>query len=255
MMAKQSYNTHAVVERTFEIINLLIERRSVGVTELANEFDIPKTTAHTYLKTLENTGHTINKNGEYYLSFRLLHQAGKMRHKSSLYRVGRNEVDKLARKVGEAVNLGICEGTKRILIYSAEGEDAVWDDVPIGSRTPLNLTAMGKAILAFRSDEFLDYFVGSGGIGIATKHSIRNREDLIEDIERIRERGYSIEDNEHIIGVQAFGVPILSDNEEVIGAISVAGPTSRLNSEKIESELVEQLREHANVIELKLERY
>ena len=254
-MGKSDKNSHTVVKRALNIMKILTENEHIGVTELANELCIPKTTAHSYLKTLENTGYAINKSGRYRLSFQVLQTAGKLRHKTPLYQAGRREVDKLSRKIEEAVNLGIDEKGERILIYTAEGENAVWDDTPVGSRTPLNLTAIGKAILAFQSNQYVDEFLKSGNLVGTTEKSITSPEKLEDDLKVIRDRGYSIENNEHIVGVRAFGVPILTDNREVVGAISITGPDSRLRSEKVEQEFTELLKERSNVIELKLERY
>ncbi|WP_224337671.1 IclR family transcriptional regulator [Haloprofundus halobius] len=244
----------SVMERTFEIVEHLTAVEETGVTELANQLNIPKTTAHSYLKTLENTGYAINQDGRYRLSLRILLHGGQLRHSFSLFQTGRAEVDRLARETGEAVNLGVHEDGERVIIYGSEGENAIWDDVPVGSRTPLNLTAMGKAMLAFRSDEFVEDFVEEHGLAKTTKHSITDQGKLFEDLEATRQREYSIESEEHIVGVRAFGVPVRKNTGEVIGAMSVAGPNSRLASRDTEEKLVERLKEAVNIVELQHEQ-
>lgn len=244
-----------VMERTFEIVEHLAVVEETGVTELADQLGIPKTTAHSYLKTLENTGYAINENGRYRLSLRILLHAGQLRHSFSLFQTGRSEVDRLARETGEAVNLGVHEDGERVIIYGSEGENAIWDDVPVGSRTPLNLTAMGKAMLAFRSDEFVEDFIQEYGLAKTTEHSITDEERLFEDLEATRRRGYSIEGEEHIVGVRAFGVPVRESDSKVIGAMSIAGPNSRLASRETEEKLVERLKEAVNIVELQLDQY
>lgn len=254
-MSNKSKDSLSVVERTFEILEHITAVEWVGVTELADQLDIPKTTAHSYLKTLENTGYAINEDGKYRLSLRILLHAGQLRHSFPLFQTGRSEVDRLARETGEAVNLGVHEEGERVIIYNSEGENAIWDDVPIGARTPLNLTAMGKAILAFRPKEFAENFYQENGLSKTTEHSITNKEQLFEDLEATRQRGYSIEAEEHVVGVRAFGVPIRETNGDVIGAMAVAGPTSRLTAQKAEEKLVERLKEAVNIVELQYEQY
>lgn len=245
----------SVVERAFEIIEHLSTTEKTGVTELARELDIPKTTAHSYLKTFEKKGYAINEGGEYRLSLRILLHAGRLRHSSALYQVGRPQVDRLARETGEAVNLGVPEDGQRVIIYGAEGENAVWDDVPLGSRTPLNLTAIGKAILSYWPESRLKTFLDEHTLGSTTEHSLDTEEALVDEIEATCDRGYSIENEEHIVGVRAFGMPITTNDGTVIGAISITGPNSRLGQEETEPKLVNELKQTANIIKLRYEQY
>lgn len=253
-VSNENKQSLSVMERTFEIIEHLVEVQETGVTELADQLEIPKTTAHAYLKTLEKTGYAVNENGRYRLSLRILLHAGQLRHSYSLFQTGRSEVDRLARRTGEAVNLGIHEDGERVIIYGSEGENAIWDDVPVGSRTPLNLTAIGKAILAYRSEEFVENFLHERGFGRTTENSITDEERLVEDLKETQRRGYSIENEEHIVGVRAFGAPVRESNGNVIGAMSIAGPNSRLVSQDREDELVGKLKEAVNIVELQHEQ-
>lgn len=245
----------SVVERSFKILEHLAEVDSTGVTELARKMDIPKTTAHSYLKTFEKMGYAINEDGKYRLSLQILLHAGRLRHSFALYKTGRPQIDRLARETGEAVNLGVPEAGQRVIIYGSEGEDAVWDDVPLGSRTPLNLTAIGKAILSGWSASRLEAFLTEHPLGSTTEHSLDTETALIDDIEATRNRGYSIESEEHILGVRAFGMPITTSDGTVIGAISITGPNSRLRQEETETELMNQLRQTANIITLRYQQY
>jgi DNA-binding IclR family transcriptional regulator len=245
----------SVVERAFNILEQLAATESTGVTELAEKMDIPKTTAHSYLKTFEKMGYAINDGGQYRLSLRILLHAGRLRHSFALYKVGRPQVDRLARETGEAVNLGVPEAGQRVIIYGAEGENAVWDDVPLGSRTPLNLTAIGKAILSGWSESRLEAFLTEYTLGSTTEHSLDTEAALLDDIGATRDRGYSIESEEHILGVRAFGIPITTSDGAVIGAISLTGPNSRLRQEETETELVNKLQQTANIITLRYQQY
>jgi DNA-binding IclR family transcriptional regulator len=172
-----------------------------------------------------------------------------------LYKLGRPQVDRLARETGEAVNLGVPEAGQRVIIYGAEGENAVWDDVPLGSRTPLNLTAIGKAILSGWSASRLEAFLTEHTLGSTTDHSLDTETALLDDIDATRDRGYSIENQEHIVGVRAFGMPITTSDGTVIGAISITGPNSRLRQGETETELVNKLEQTANIITLRCQQY
>jgi DNA-binding IclR family transcriptional regulator len=243
------------MERGFSVIEHLAEVGETGVTELADELSVPKTTAHSYLRSLENLGYAINDDGTYRLSLRIILHAGRLRHSLPLYQVGRLQVDRLARETGEAVNIGVPEDGERVIVYGSEGENAVWDDVPLGSRTPLNLTAIGKAILSHWSDERLQAFLDERTLESTTEHSITDEDELREELRVTRERGYAIEQEEHIVGVRAFGMPIRGSDGTVIGGISITGPNSRLGQDDVKNELVDKLRETANIIELRHSQY
>lgn len=217
--------------------------------------DIPKTTAHSYLKTLEKIGYATNEDGEYRLSLRILLHAGRLRHSSALYNIGRPQVDRLARETGEAVNLGVSEAGQRVIIYGAEGENAVWDDVPLGSRTQINLTAIGKAILSAWPESRVEAFLAEHTLGSTTKHSLDTKGPLLDDLEATHDRGYSIENEEHIIGVRAFGMSITTSDGTVIGAISLTGPNSRLEQGGTETDFIHKLQQTANIITLRYQQY
>jgi DNA-binding IclR family transcriptional regulator len=100
-----------------------------------------------------------------------------------LYQAGQYQVDRLARDTGEVVNLDIPENGERVIIYGAEGENAVWDDATIGTRTPLNLTAIGKASLSSLSESELQPFFQKYNPGNKTEHSLSTQEEIRDDIE------------------------------------------------------------------------
>uniref|UniRef100_UPI003EBCF134 IclR family transcriptional regulator domain-containing protein n=1 Tax=Halarchaeum sp. P4 TaxID=3421639 RepID=UPI003EBCF134 len=80
--------------------------------------------------------------------------------------------------------------------------------------------------------------------------TITDEEELFAELERTRERGYAIDDEERLRGLRCVAAPILSNEDRVLGAVSIAGPTNRLQGELFEEELPERLLETVNVIEL-----
>ena len=80
-----------------------------------------------------------------------------------------------------------------------------------------------------------------------------DEEELVAEFEATRQRGYSVENEEHIVGVRAFGMAIERSDRTVIGAISITGPNSRLSQDDVEGQLVDNLREAVNIIQLRYE--
>ena len=116
------------------------------------------------------------------------------------------------------------------------------------------MTALGKALLAQLPDDEIERIVERHGLPAATENTITEVEPLLEEIERVREQGYSIEDEEHHDGIQAIGVPVpYVENPPVFTAISVSGPKSRIKTNI--QELLNEIQSTVNVIELEYEYY
>lgn len=251
--ADEPAKTIGAVESTFTIVEELEEAGAMGVSELAEAVDLPKSTVHVHLQTLTDAGYVRKDGRNYRLSLRFLEVGGRQRQRSKLYQAAKPEVDKLSRATGEVANLGIEEGGKRVLLYTAEEPGGIFDNAPVGEQTYMHWTSLGKAMLAFESDERVEEIVDRHGLPQATEHTITTRDALRTELEETRERGYSIEDEDRRDGVMAFATPIEDPETEVIGAVSVSGPRTRFAEN--EADLVEELQNAANIITLKHKHY
>lgn len=240
------------VEKSLDIIEAIDAYGTIGPTELAEELGIHKSTAYTHLRTLDERGYAVKEDGEYRLSFRFLKHGGSLRSDLELYRRAKEDVRRLAETTGEVGNLGIIEEGMGVLIYRAEGADAVSDNAPVGSYTPLHATAYGKAMLAHLPDERVDRIVDRHGLPGKTNHTVTDRERLFERLETIRERGYAIDEEEVNVGLCCVGSSITDDQGRPIGGVSVAGPASKLDDRTYVQDLAKQIRNAVNKIELKI---
>lgn len=94
------------------------------------------------------------------------------------------------------------------------------------------------------------------GLPAATENTITDVDELVAEVDTIRSQGYSIEDEERVTGVKSVAVPVADDeNKAGNSAISIAGPKHRFSDERIEDELLPELRNAANVIELQYKHY
>ncbi len=251
-----SGNTISSIERAFEIVDYLESVEEAGVTETADELDIPKSTVHIYLKTLAGLGLVVREGSTYRLSLRFLEYGGAVRNRSRLYRAAKLEVDKLARETGEVANLGVEENGLRVLLYKSEEADAIHDNAPIGEYTNMHWTALGKGMLAHYPRERVDQIIDQHGLPRANEHTITTREELYDELAETRDRGYSIEDQDRRQGVLTIGVPITDQStNEVISAVSVSGPVNRVHSPDRLTELADAVKSAANVIELRYAHY
>ncbi|MHC3378141.1 IclR family transcriptional regulator [Haloarcula sp. H-GB5] len=249
-MAKTAQNPVKSAETTFEVLDALKDLDGAGVTELARHLDIPKSTVHNYLSTLEQEEYVVNRDGVYEVGLRFLELGAYARHRERLFGIAKPEVDRLAEETGELANILVEEHGRGSYLYRARGDKAVQVKAHVGTRVPLHTTALGKAILAHMPTGRVDAIVDRHGLGGEASNSISNRAELEQALADVRERGVAFDDEERLEGLRCVAAPVLNHDDEIIGAISVSGPTNRFRGDRFREELPQKVLEVANVIEL-----
>ncbi|NKE37808.1 IclR family transcriptional regulator [Natronococcus sp. JC468] len=237
--------------RAFEILDAIRDRDGASVSELAEAFDIPKSTVHDYVTTLARLGYLTNDGGEYDLSLAFL-EHGTYARKNVAY-ADRVEpaLEELAAETGEIVWYIVEEGGQGVYAGRGIGSDALQPYASIGTRSALHTIAGGKAILAALPDDRVDDIVAERGLERQTARTITTRDELEEARERIAERGYALNDGENIDGWRAVASPVVLE-DRLYGAIAVAGPENRLQGEYFEEILPELTVGTANEVRLQL---
>ncbi|AEM57524.1 IclR family transcriptional regulator [Haloarcula hispanica N601] len=249
-MAKTAQNPVKSAETTFEVLDALKDLDGAGVTELAQHLDVPKSTVHNYLSTLEQEEYVVNRDGVYEVGLRFLELGAYARHREKLFGIAKPEVDRLAAETGELANILVEEHGRGSYLYRARGDKAVQVKAHVGTRVPLHTTALGKAILAHMSTERVDAIVDRHGLGGEASKSISSRAELEQELADVRDRGVAFDDEERLEGLRCVAAPVLNHDNEIIGAISVSGPTNRFRGDRFREELPQKVLEVANVIEL-----
>jgi DNA-binding IclR family transcriptional regulator len=127
-------------------------------------------------------------------------------------------------------------------VYQNRGENAIKTDIEIGQRFGMHHTAAGKAILAHLPDDEIRTILDHRGQEKKTENTITDPDEMFEEVEKICERGYALNQGEGVSNVHAIATPVLTRRPEVVGSISIAGPRYRFNEERVEGELVPLLR-------------
>lgn len=238
------------VETTFRVVEELWRLDGGGVTEIADRLDMPKSTAHDYLRSLARTGYAIRKDGRYRLSTKFLQIGGRLKWRMELFHVARPELARIAEETGEEANLTIAEDDRAVIVHAERGERSLnLGDYP-GIHTPLHTHASGKAILAHLPSDRVDAIV-EDGLERITEQTITEPAELRRELETIREQGYAFDTDEQVLGMGVVAAPIGgSDGEAVHGAVGVVCPTRRLEDESYVGELVDAARQASNVIDI-----
>lgn len=245
-------------ERTLRILDALAEAEGATGTEIAETTDLPKSTVHYHLKTLEEREYVANVDGEYKPGMKLLTIGHNRVDQMSLYAAAKPEVDRLVDETGEMCVLMCEEYGCGFYIYSNSGEKGVEFDA-MGSRKNLHDNALGKAILAYLPGDRVTQIIDRHGLPANTKHTVTDEDLLRDQLEEIRESGVAFDREEQLDGLCCVAAPIKryveGDQEGVYGSISIAGPASRMQGDYYEEELARLVSDAANMIELKIQEY
>lgn len=251
----ESPRTLKTVERTAQIIEALETLDGAGVTELATHLRISKSTAYHYLATLRQEDLVVKNGEQYELSLQFLLAGEYVRNRNRLYKYGKDEVEDLAESTGEYANLFTEEHGMGINLYKVSGSDAVgsgYQTDKLQRPDYLHCTATGKAILAYLPRERVDEILDRHGLPKQTANTITDRDELFDELDTVRQQGYAHNDEEEVEGLRAVGAPVIDRNENVLGSLSIAGPTSRLKGEHFKDQLPEKVQSAANVVEVNL---
>lgn len=240
------------VETAFDVVDLLERVNEAGITEIADELGLAKSTVHRHVKTLESRGFLVREGDDYRIGSRFLDYGIHARNRHPLYEVARPKIDELAAETDEKVWCAIEEHGIGVHVYGAEGRHSVRTHARVGLRTPLHQFAAGKAILAHLPDDRVEEVLAEHGLPARTSETITDRAELHDQLEAIRERGYAFNREESVAGVHAVGAPIRDGSGTAIGAISVTGPTNRLRGDLLTEELPDLLLGATNEVEINL---
>ncbi len=242
-------NQVKATQTSLRILEEVQSRNGVGLAELADDIDLAKSTIHNHLMTLLNAGYVIKDDGEYRVGLKLLHLGEQARHRSPRHLLAKQHVNALASEINEEVDFTMEEYGRMISIYHAakEGRET---NLQSGSYFYMHNNAAGKATLANLPRSRVDDIVDQWGLPAYTEHTITSREQLTEELSKIREQGYATNDQELIEGFCAISMIAEMPEGGIFGALSVGGPMYRINSEQ--QMIVDRLEQQIDALEADL---
>lgn len=238
-----------------DIVEILMHSDGATVATLADELDMSKSTVYNYVSTLQRDNWLIKEGPEYHLSLKFFQIGAFVRMSGTLFETARPKIQELAETTGETAHLSTEQHDRQIHLYKAHGDRAVgnrYHEEKLHTSAHLHDTATGKAILSVLPRERVEDILEVHGLPRTTERTTTDRDELFETLGRIRERGYAYNDEEEIKGIRAVGAPLRNQRGEVLGSISVSGPTSRLRGDRFHEEIPELVVQTANVIEVNI---
>ncbi|MFE5818904.1 IclR family transcriptional regulator [Streptomyces sp. NPDC056479] len=223
------------VDRAISVLEILAQRGEAGVSEVAGEIDVHKSTAFRLLGALEARGlvEQAGERGKYRLGFGIVRLAGAVTGRIDITQQGRPVCERLAEELGETVNIAVMQEHYAINLYQVRGPGAVTAQNWVGQLTPLHATSSGKILLAHLPTKERTAVLTAAGMKKVTPHTITAKTKLEKNLADARERGYAFTLDELEIGLHAMAAPVRDRDGEVIAALSASGPAYRLTEERL----------------------
>jgi DNA-binding IclR family transcriptional regulator len=244
----RQYNVPAL-DKAVAILELLARSETeLTATEIHQELGIPKATAFMVLTVLER--HQMVKKSDqhrYTIGIKLYELGITYVSKLDVVKVAQPFLEQLLSRTNLTAHLGAIFDHRVIFIDKIEPKSFIRFSTFPGMRSDIHMSSLGKAIAAHLTQPELDEIVTTIGLGTYTVNTITDRVAFEEELERIRQRGYAIENEEGELGIRCVGAPIFDNAGRVIAAVSVTGLVSQIREEDFPT-LGQVVRESAESI-------
>ena len=222
------------VDRAISVMELLARRGSSGVTEVANEIGIHKSTAYRLLATLRDRG-LVEQDAvseKYRLGFGLVVLASTVTADLDVLRCAQSVCERLSEQTQETVTVAILEDDDAVIIHQTISKSSALSVDWTGRHTPIHATAAGQIFLSHMPEDQWRRIL-RGPLERFTENTILDPATLQERARETRQRGYGYTVEELEVGLNAVGAPVRSSEGAVAATVSVSGPAFRLSAEDI----------------------
>ena len=185
--------------------------------------------------------HQDNDTKKYHLSWKLFELGNSIPRRRNLFTMDTTLLQALCDKFQETVNMGVRVDDSVVTIHKINPTSSLIANLQIGTREALHATAMGKALMSQMTREEIVKLLGTGPYEQFTSKTIKDVDQLTEDVNIIRGRGYSLDDEEYSAGLTCISVPLKNYRNEIVAAISISGATIRMTEDKL-NEIQKELK-------------
>lgn len=220
-----------------------INKPSLGVRELARMTNLSSSTVGRLLASLRDLGVLIQdpETKTYSLGGKVLAWANVYSETLDVSNIAHGVLSKLYNDTRETISLYVIEGDERVCVERMESQQNVRIVARIGRRLPLYAGSAGKVFLAYLPSERRDEILNKSGQKPFTPNTISDRNELLDELEKIRVQGYAVSHGEWTAEASGIAAPIFNQKGEIIAALTISGPTQRFTPEKLEKYAVEIL--------------
>jgi len=225
-----------VVDRVFAILEELADGSArFGDVALAEKLGLHKSTVHRLLAVMQQNGFVEREPGstKYRLGWRIFELGMAAASHLDILERAKPFVTQLVEATGETAHLGVLRQGEVVSLVNVESRYTVRTPATVGRHIPLHCTSQGKAILAFLPPEQVARRLKGYVFSKHSANTIVSKERFLEDLALVASRGYAVDNEEHEEGLRCIAAPVYDHSGEVVGAISIAGPTYRVTGSRL----------------------
>ena len=253
MKSEEKY-TVGTIQKGINVLNLFKTHSKLSFSDIKKILKYNKSTLFRILYSLEKNNYlSKDKNGRYELGLDIfilgnqISRIGKLKKASEVY------LKELAEETNFASHIGIIEGLQVLIIGKYDPSNSSIKMVSrVGVPVPAHCTGQGKTLLAYSPRKIVEKIIKNYGLQRFTSNTIINVDKFFKELEKIRERGYAIDNSEHEKHIHCIALPILNEFNELEAAISITGLVMDFPNEEIVQKNIKALQETANKIREKM---
>lgn len=238
------------LQRGFEVIRAFgPDRTHLSVTDVAQATGLTRAVARRFLLTLVELGYVRSEGRMFSLRPRILELGYAYLSGLTLPDVAQPFMEELSARVQESTSAAVLDGDEIVYVANVVPRRVMTINVPIGGRDPAYCTALGRVLLAARSDEDIDDYLGTVSLERCTDSTVTDPSELKGILRRVRSEGYALVDHELEDGLVAIAVPVHDTSGAVVAAMNVSAYSLRASPRVLEQEFLPPLKETVAAIE------
>ena len=253
-MSKNRYYVEAL-SRGLQILEVFSEESpSLSLTEIALSVGLDKSTAFRFVHTLEKLGY-LERNPatkQYRPGLKVLRLGFAVLNSLEMAQIAQPYLKALSAECDETTNMTVRDGAEIVYVVRIKTRQIISANLQVGSRLPVHCTCMGKAQLIDLSLQELHDLIGDGPYAEMGPNTITTLEALAAELERVRQQGYAINDEELAAGLRAVAAPVRHRTGDVVAAVNVSVTTVRASRQELEQVLAPMVMKTAHEISLAL---
>lgn len=219
------------VLKSFHVLESLIDHENISVGELSQITELGKSTTHRILSTLKQLRYVDQdpKSNNYFATIKMFELGNKVANKIPIRKIARPHIENLFLQSNETINLGILDNNSILYLDKIVAKEPLRIELDIGIKVPAYCSALGKILTAYNSMhieqfEYVKY----------TENTIGSDSEFKEELEKVKNQGYAVDNEEYIKGLYCIAVPVLSPENNAVASVSISMPAVRFSIDLID---------------------
>ena len=223
------------LDRGLVLLHALAEAGGASLTDLSLRVALPPSSVHRILATLEKHGFAVvdEATQQWYIGVEAFRTGNAFLARSNIVETARDVMRQLMEETGETANLAIADGFDVVFVGQIESHNPIRAFFNPGTRGAMHASGIGKALLAELPRASVEKLVQTTGLPDYTDNTLTTPARLFANLEKIRKRGWALDDEERYAGMRCVAASIHNAFGEAVAGISVSGPAVRFSEQQV----------------------